>query len=85
MEDGLRAGDVVGGHACDGFGAYGIPGIGIVSIIPLSLVSTHTHEVLALAPIRLTRPPVCERVAVLFHSGVVLRPPADGMKRDFGS
>ena len=72
MEEALCMGDVVAGGsgsgARDGFGAYG-RGVTIIAVkvIPVSNIRIHLHAVLALAPGRLTRDPVCERAAVLFH------------------
>ena len=70
MEEALRAGDVVGGSgggAHDGFGAYGIVGIVAVIVIPRSNGRRHVHAVLALAPVRISPPPVCERAAAVVH------------------
>ena len=69
MEEALQAGDVVGGHACDGFGAYGrADSIVAVIVKPFSTVSRiHEHAVLALAPVRLIAVPVCERAAAVVH------------------
>ena len=70
MEEALGAGAVVGGGgrgARDGFGAYGIPGIVAVIVSPCSIVISHVHAVLALAPVRITPCPVCERAAAVVH------------------
>ena len=70
IEEALRAGDVVGsGSRCarDGFGAYGIEGIGTVIVIPCSRGKTHVHAVLVRVPARhrLTLFPVCERATIV--------------------
>ena len=69
MEEALHAGDVVGGHACDGFGAYGrADSIVAVIVKPFTTVRRkHGHAVLALAPVRLIAVPVCVRAAAVVH------------------
>ena len=66
IEEALRAGDVVGGSghgAGDGFGAYGRLGIVAGKVKPISR-GIHEHAVIALAPGRPTRSPVCVRAVV---------------------